>query len=272
MLERVYQGERILFAFRWAFIFIGSYFVFKHYKTYTLSFPLIAALLVCAFYNSIFILLPLKILTKQVTLLLVRILDTLVITTFVFITSPITSDTFLLYFLVLIVAMRQLPSSHSLILAIIILICYWTPTLITLNFWSIKEVSKGMALRSLYLFLGYVVARLIEEPYFTMSRKDTTNKKDAMNKAGSTPLSDSAPLTTDNGILLLEKLSPREKEVLILFSKGKGTKEIATALILSESTVKTHISNIQNKLMIQDRIQLALFASRHQKNLETKED
>ncbi len=50
-----------------------------------------------------------------------------------------------------------------------------------------------------------------------------------------------------------EILSPREVEVLQLMAKGAANKEIASSLSISESTVKTHIANIFQKLDANDR-------------------
>ena len=50
-----------------------------------------------------------------------------------------------------------------------------------------------------------------------------------------------------------ELLSARERQVLDLLAKGSANKEIATSLSLSESTIKTHVANIFNKLEVNDR-------------------
>ena len=50
-----------------------------------------------------------------------------------------------------------------------------------------------------------------------------------------------------------EILSEREMEVLLLIAKGTGNKLIATSLCIGESTVKTHIQNIFQKLGVSDR-------------------
>ncbi|MFC2002111.1 response regulator [Chloroflexota bacterium] len=50
-----------------------------------------------------------------------------------------------------------------------------------------------------------------------------------------------------------ERLSEREVEVLILIAKGTGNKLIATSLCIGESTVKTHIQSIFQKLEVNDR-------------------
>lgn len=58
-------------------------------------------------------------------------------------------------------------------------------------------------------------------------------------------------------------LTEREREVLGLIADGCSNREIARALILSEKTVKTHVSNILMKLDLADRTQAALWAVRH---------
>ena len=57
-------------------------------------------------------------------------------------------------------------------------------------------------------------------------------------------------------------LTERELEVLRLISQGKSNKEISEDLVLSEKTVKTHVSNILQKLHLSDRTQAAVFALR----------
>jgi DNA-binding NarL/FixJ family response regulator len=58
-------------------------------------------------------------------------------------------------------------------------------------------------------------------------------------------------------------LTDREREVLELITDGRSNREIARALVLSEKTVKTHVSNILMKLDLADRTQAALWAVRH---------
>jgi NarL family two-component system response regulator LiaR len=57
-------------------------------------------------------------------------------------------------------------------------------------------------------------------------------------------------------------LTARELEVLRLIASGRSNKEIAADLVLSEKTVKTHVSNILAKLHLADRTQAALYAVR----------
>jgi DNA-binding NarL/FixJ family response regulator len=55
-------------------------------------------------------------------------------------------------------------------------------------------------------------------------------------------------------------LSERELEVVRLVARGANNREIAQALVLSEGTVKNHISNILSRLGLRDRTQVAIFA------------
>lgn len=58
----------------------------------------------------------------------------------------------------------------------------------------------------------------------------------------------------------LEVLTPREREVFFLASRGLKNAEIATELYLSEKTIKTHLRNIYNKLNLASKAELRLFA------------
>lgn len=60
----------------------------------------------------------------------------------------------------------------------------------------------------------------------------------------------------------LQRLTPRESEVLVLVGHGHSNQEIARALFVSETTVKTHIARTLAKLGVRDRIQLVVLAHR----------
>lgn len=59
-----------------------------------------------------------------------------------------------------------------------------------------------------------------------------------------------------------ESLTEREMDVLRLIARGHSNREIADALVISEKTVKTHVSNILSKLHLADRTQAAIYALR----------
>ena len=59
---------------------------------------------------------------------------------------------------------------------------------------------------------------------------------------------------------LIEPLSPRELEILNLVAKGLNNREIAGQLVITEGTVKNHLSNILGKLGARDRMQAVLKA------------
>jgi DNA-binding NarL/FixJ family response regulator len=62
--------------------------------------------------------------------------------------------------------------------------------------------------------------------------------------------------------LVVERLTPREMDVLALLAEGKTNREIADTLVLSEGTVKNHVSKIMGKLHANDRAQILVKAAR----------
>ncbi|HZB85721.1 MAG TPA: response regulator transcription factor [Gaiellaceae bacterium] len=60
----------------------------------------------------------------------------------------------------------------------------------------------------------------------------------------------------------LDRLTPREREVLVLIGRGFPNKRIARELELSEKTVKTHVGHVLAKLGVGDRTQAAVVAVR----------
>jgi DNA-binding NarL/FixJ family response regulator len=60
-----------------------------------------------------------------------------------------------------------------------------------------------------------------------------------------------------------ERLTPREREIMLRAAQGLSNAEIAEAEFLSEATVKTHVSRILTKLDLRDRVQLVVYAYEH---------
>ncbi len=61
----------------------------------------------------------------------------------------------------------------------------------------------------------------------------------------------------------LEKLTPREREIIVMLARGASNKEIARSLDLAESTVKIHVQGILRKLNLASRVQAAVYAVEH---------
>lgn len=61
----------------------------------------------------------------------------------------------------------------------------------------------------------------------------------------------------------LEVLTEREREVLDLIARGLSNREIAEQMVISEKTVKTHVSNLLDKLDLADRTRAAIWALKH---------
>jgi DNA-binding NarL/FixJ family response regulator len=60
----------------------------------------------------------------------------------------------------------------------------------------------------------------------------------------------------------LDRLSDREREVLVLLGQGLSNAEICERLVVSMPTTKTHVANVLAKLTLRDRVQAAIFAHR----------
>ena len=63
--------------------------------------------------------------------------------------------------------------------------------------------------------------------------------------------------------MLLDRLTSREKEILAMVSRGLGNVDIAKKLVISDKTVRNHVSSIYRKLRVKDRTQAALLGMKN---------
>ncbi|MCI1256394.1 MAG: response regulator transcription factor [Corynebacterium provencense] len=67
----------------------------------------------------------------------------------------------------------------------------------------------------------------------------------------------------DDSLGLVDPLTPREREILVLMARGASNTEVAAQLFVSLPTVKTHVGRILAKTGSRDRVHAVLFAFRH---------
>jgi DNA-binding NarL/FixJ family response regulator len=106
----------------------------------------------------------------------------------------------------------------------------------------------------------------IREAIETVDRGDTLLEPRVQARLLSA-LSSAGPAASDPGerevaSRPLDRLTPREQEVLRLIAQGLANQEIASLLFVSEATVKTHINNLFSKLGVRDRAQAVAYAYR----------
>jgi len=120
-------------------------------------------------------------------------------------------------------------------------------------FEALKSGAQGYLLKKIEPQALFTGLRGVARGEASLSRTMATKLVAELTRQGQRGGSRSAPTVG---------LSPREKEVLELVAKGKSNKMFASALVITENTVKNHLKNILEKLHLENRVQAAAFALR----------
>jgi DNA-binding NarL/FixJ family response regulator len=75
-----------------------------------------------------------------------------------------------------------------------------------------------------------------------------------------TRFADALPDPATTATSALDALTEREREVLVHVARGHSNAEIARALMVSETTIKTHVGHVLTKLRLRDRVQAVVLA------------
>lgn len=136
--------------------------------------------------------------------------------------------------------------------AVVMLSSYENPTYMAR---AVAGGAAGYLLKGLKRVELMAALRAVADGEMLLSRKDLERSLRSLSQS----LTEAVAAAED----AVHPLTERELGVLRLLSTGLSNREIAPLLFISESTVKTHVAHITDKLGVSDRVQAAVWAARH---------
>ena len=113
-----------------------------------------------------------------------------------------------------------------------------TALIVAISFWAVNRIK--IELDESYRSFGELLTKTLAVQNYDIVKKQENEVKDDHN--------------------LLNSLTQREEEVLDLLTQGLTYKNVAKTLFISDTTVKTHVNNIFQKLQVNDRTGAVLYA------------
>jgi NarL family two-component system response regulator LiaR len=128
---------------------------------------------------------------------------------------------------------------------------------------AIRSGAQGYLLKDIH---PNDLVQAVREAYQGKTQLHPDIARKLMSAVAASPAQGTGPglaLGTATPAAMPNDLTGREQEVLGLIARGMNNREIAEKMVISEKTVKTHVSNILGKLGLEDRTQAAIWALKH---------
>ncbi|MET0268145.1 MAG: response regulator [Duganella sp.] len=127
---------------------------------------------------------------------------------------------------------------------------------------TVSEDAQDLSAALLGGASGYLLKN-IDADYLARAIRRAANGETVVAEAMTTKLVAQLQGNTAPAVSELDKLTPRERDIIACLARGESNKMIARTLDLAESTVKIHVQNVLKKLKLSSRVQAAVFAVEH---------